>query len=257
MVTSLSSSGARSALRARPVFAPPRQRIHSTRVVTVRAAVSRPGTRRAPTSSVVALRCGHRASGCRRAPVALKGVHGPLPTRALAALPVSQAREPKARAAPRLPKRRYRSASDPVVVDGALVRGEGKTIPGGCERAGRGALGSRLLHGGVLSPEWEVEEMPQRARPTGRDVADTGAVAVVAGPEAVCACPVALSERARAACCRSAPLPASGAWTPGASAGSPRVGRTAPYRRAGSTTSSVQSTTWSWTRATSVSTMRR
>ncbi|OEV19153.1 hypothetical protein AN221_19770 [Streptomyces nanshensis] len=103
---SLSSSGASSPFRARPVLEPERQRIHSTRPVVARARVIRPGTKRTPTSSAVVLRVGHSISGCSRASVARNGIHGPLPTRELVTLPVSQAREPKDMAAPRTPKRR-------------------------------------------------------------------------------------------------------------------------------------------------------
>ena len=99
---------------------------------------------RAPTSSAVGPRCGHSTPGCSRASVTLKDAQGPVLTRELLMFPVSQAREPKARAMPRTPKRQDRSASDPVVVEGALVRGAGMVVPGGWRgravEAGRAVL---------------------------------------------------------------------------------------------------------------------
>lgn len=67
---------------------------------------SSPGASRAPTIRAVGLRCGHSASGCSSTSVALNGAQGPVPTRALVRLPISQAREPKAMAAPRTQNRR-------------------------------------------------------------------------------------------------------------------------------------------------------
>lgn len=72
----------------------------------VRQTESSPGTSRAPTSSEVGLRYGHSSSGCSSALVASNGAQGPVPTRELVRLPVSQAREPKAMPTPKTPNRR-------------------------------------------------------------------------------------------------------------------------------------------------------
>jgi hypothetical protein len=69
-VMSLASSGARSAVRARPLVPPPpRRRSHGEQPVTARAMVSGPGMTRAPSSTAMGLKCGHSMPGWSTASV--------------------------------------------------------------------------------------------------------------------------------------------------------------------------------------------